>query len=154
MFPVFHPKISKLVLLLVMLASSAAHGYSRRDLYIMRAGPMVVSGDDGSPGFVVGLARAPQYPLGLWTALFVGGYGRKNLVFQGDIIAAYGLGEVNAFLGIGMRGGQSRYSSGQITYGLLVGPTSMALRRYDGPKGTLTEGVITLTVPFLRFGGA
>ena len=138
-------------ILLFMLASSPVYAYPIRDAYILRGGPIIVSGEDGGSGAVVGLVQSPQYPLGLWTSAFVGGYGRKNLVLQGDLIAAYGLGEVNVFLGIGMRGSKSK-SSGQITYGLLVGPTSMALRRYDGPKGSITEGVIALTVPFFGFG--
>jgi hypothetical protein len=140
-------------ILLLVLVSSPVQAYPIRDAYMLRGGPMIVSGDEGGSGAVVGLVKSPQYPFGLWTAVFVGGYGKKNLVLQGDLIAAYGLGEFNFFLGMGMRGSKSKYSSGQITYGLLVGPTSMALRRYDGPKGTVTEGVIALTVPFFRFGG-
>lgn len=139
-------------ILLLVLVSSPVQAYPIRDAYILRGGPMIVSGDEGGSGAVVGLVKSPQYPFGLWTAAFVGGYGKKNLVLQGDLIAAYGLGEFNFFLGMGMRGSKSKYSSGQITYGLLVGPTSMALRRYDGPKGSVTEGVIALTVPFFRFG--
>lgn len=153
MVSIFKYKCFRFFILLLALSSTPVHAYPKRDPYILRAGPMTVSGDDGGPGGVVGVARAPQYPLGLWMAAFVGAYGRKNRVLQGDLIAAYGLGEVNVFLGMGMRGSRSKYSSGQITYGFLVGPTSMALRRYDGPKGTVTEGVIALTVPFFRFGG-
>ena len=139
-------------MLLLLLASSPVQARPNRDAYILRAGPMIVSGDDGGSGAVVGLVKSPQYPVGLWTAAFIGGYGRKTLVLQGDLLAAFGLGEVNVFLGMGMRGSSSKYSSGQVTYGLLVGPTSMALRRYDGPKGSVTEGVMALTVPFFGFG--
>lgn len=152
MFSSFNPKNLMFFILLLVIASSSVHAYPIRDAYILRAGPITVSGEDGGSGAVVGLVQSPQYPFGLWTSAFVGGYGRKNLVLQGDLIAAYGLGEVNVFLGIGMRGSKSKASSGQITYGLLVGPTSMALRRYDGPKGSVTEGVIALTVPFFGFG--
>lgn len=152
MVSAFKSKNLMFFILLITLTSSPVQAYPIRDAYILRAGPITVSGDDGGSGAVVGLVQSPQYPFGLWTSAFVGGYGRKNLVIQGDLIAAYGLGEVNVFLGIGMRGSKSKAYSGQITYGLLVGPTSMALRRYDGPKGSITEGVIALTVPFFRFG--
>jgi len=61
----FNPKNLMLFISLLVLTSSPVQAYPIRDAYILRAGPITVSGEDGGCGAVVGLVQSPQYPFGL-----------------------------------------------------------------------------------------
>lgn len=148
-----HKRLFKFLTPLLFVLAFPAHAARIHGDYILMAGPEIVSGDDGGVGGVVGLTKSPEGDLGIWPGIFLGGYYRKNFVAHADLVAAFGLGFMDFVVGVGLRAGKATLASGQITYGLAIGPTTMALRRYQGREGFVTEGLITFNIPFFRFGG-
>lgn len=119
--------------------------------FIVMGGPSFSSGKKAGVGLQLGLLKTPEASVGLWPGVLMGGFSGAKSVGYVDVVTGFGVGLYNIFFGVGARAGDVTSSVGQITYGLNLGPTIFALRRHPGPKGIVTEGVVTVVLPIYGF---
>lgn len=145
------PSLPYVSMLLILLVSAPSLAAMKPQNYLL-SGASLVGGDTIGGGGYLGLAKAPEGELGLFHGIFAGGFGQSKTVMHADYLTGLNyMRMLSFFAGLGVRQRGTLEPVGQVTYGIAVGPTSMALRRYPASKGVVTEGLIALNLPLLSF---
>lgn len=143
--------ILKLMMMFFCLLSSKSFARQGYESYMLLSGPTFTAGGHRGAGGYVGFTKSPYGEIGLWPGVVAGVLYKDRLVTHVDFMGAVGLRWIVLCGGLGLRTGESKGLVGQITYGITVGPTTAAIRRYATPQGTMKEGLLTINVPIYMF---
>lgn len=154
----FTRPVLKIFLVVFFFANPMACAANEYERYVLLAGPTFTASerygtaaDRYGAGGYVGFTKSPAGAIGLWPGIYAGAFYKDKLVTHLDFMASAGLGWIVLCGGVGLRTGEGKGPAAQVTYGITVGPTTAAIRRYTSSSGVMKEGLLTLNIPVYIF---
>ena len=154
----FKLSVLKILLFVFCLDSAQVFALNVQEHYVITGGPTFVAshqyraaGDRYGVGGYIGLVKTSNALVAFSPAVFAGAIYKDKLITHLDFMATGGLGWLLFFGGVGLRTGEAKGPVGQVTYGIVIGPTTAAIRRYATSQGIMKEGLLTVNIPVYIF---